>query len=180
MNTSFPLVEFIDNDNGQVDYARSYNWSSIDDQSGSAVQTTEFTLPPGLVPKTYLVKVIASGITSAPVTFSFVSPTSLSLCPGESGSLSVITAPQPATYQWLFNGTPLLNQTNAQLNFVVATTNQFGPLQPQSEERERHLHQFARAGFRRRLGDFPAARREFRPALSAKPLVGPRPGQGSA
>jgi len=126
MNSNYPLLEFIDNDNGQIDYARTYNWSSTGVQTGSAAQTTEFTLPAGLVPKTYLVKVIASGVTSAPVTFSFVTPNSLSLCPGESGSLSVITSPQPATYQWYFNGQALPNQTDAQLNFVSAATNQSG------------------------------------------------------
>jgi hypothetical protein len=126
MNSNYPLVEFIDNRNGHIDYARTFNWSSTGVQTGSAVQTTEFTLPPGLIPQTYWVKVTASGITSAPVTFSFITPASLSLCPGESGSLNVLTSPQPATYQWFFNNNPLVGQIDAQLNFVNATTNQSG------------------------------------------------------
>ena len=45
------------------------------------------------------------------------------MCPGDNGSLSVITTPQSATYQWLRNGSPVIGQTKAQLNIVNATTN---------------------------------------------------------
>ncbi len=92
----------------------------------SRIQSTEFTLSPGLIPETYLVSVTAAGLTSAPVTFSFVTPASLEMCPGDSGTLSVLTSPQPATYQWLFDNNPVPGETNAILNFVNASTNQSG------------------------------------------------------
>ena len=126
MACNYPLVTFEDTNNGHIDYARTYNWNSTGVRTGGAVQTTEFTLPPGLIPQSYLVSVSAVGVTSAPVTFSFVTPSSLSMCPGDSGTVSVIPSPQPATYQWLFNGNPLSGQTNSQLNFISATTNQSG------------------------------------------------------
>ena len=127
MNTDYPLIMFTDINNGHVDYGRTYNWSSTRVHSGSTPETTEFALPAGLIPQTYLVQISASGVTSAPVTFSFVTPSSLSLCPGDSGTLGVITSPQPGTtYQWLFNGSPLSGQTSPTLNIVSATTNQSG------------------------------------------------------
>jgi len=126
MDSNYPLIMFMDTNNGHIDYGRTYNWSSSGVQSGSTIETTDFTLPPGLNPQTYLVAISASGVTSAPVTFSFVTPSSLSLCPGDNGALSVIASPQPASYQWLFNGQPLSGQTSPQLNFVSATTNQSG------------------------------------------------------
>lgn len=56
-----------------------------------------------------------------------INPTSLALCPGDNGSLGVFyISPLPVTYQWFQNGLPLTGQTNQQLNFVSATTNQSG------------------------------------------------------
>ncbi len=126
MACNYPLVMFKDTNNGHVDYCRTYSWTSTGVQTGGAIQSTEFSLAPGLIPETYLVSVTAAGLTSAPVTFSFVLPTTLSMCPGDSGTLSVLTSPQPATYQWLFNNNPISGQTNSVLDFVSATTNQSG------------------------------------------------------
>lgn len=126
MDSDFPLVEFIDTDNGHIDYGRTFNWSSTGVQTGGAIETTEFALPAGLLPKTYEFKVIASGVTSAPVAFSFVTPNPLEMCPGESNALSVIPSPLPATYQWLFNGNSIAGQTNSTLILPYATTNQSG------------------------------------------------------
>ena len=124
MSTDYPLVQFMDTNNAHIDYARTFEWTTIGVGSGSG--SVDFSLPPGLIPQTYLVSVIANGIHSDPVVFSFVNPSSLALCPGDTGSLSVITAPQPATYQWFLNGNPVPNQTNAQLTIVNATTNDAG------------------------------------------------------
>jgi Immunoglobulin domain/Immunoglobulin I-set domain len=62
-----------------------------------------------------------------PPSITSVVPSSLALCPGDSGSLSVFyDSPLPVTYQWAQNGIPISGQTNQQLNFVSATTNQSG------------------------------------------------------
>ena len=69
----------------------------------------------------------ATLVVNYPPTITSVIPASLALCPGDSGSLSVLyTSPLPVTYQWAQNGTPIAGQTNQQLNFVSATTNQSG------------------------------------------------------
>jgi hypothetical protein len=124
MGTGFPIVQFRDTNNTHIDYARTFNWTLGGGAYGAG--SVDFTLPPGLIPQTYQVSVSANGVISDPVIFSFVNPSFLALCPGESGTLSVITTPQPATYQWLRNNNPLNNQTNAQLNIVNATTNDAG------------------------------------------------------
>jgi len=124
MATGYPIVQFLDTNNMHIDYARTFNWTTGGGVYGAG--SVDFTLPAGLIPQTYLVSVSANGVISTPVVFSFVTPSFLALCPGESGTLSVITAPQPATYQWLRNNIPVNNQTNAQLHIVNATTNNAG------------------------------------------------------
>jgi Immunoglobulin I-set domain/Kelch motif len=124
MSTDYPIIQFQDTNNAHIDYGRTFNWTGRGGAYGAG--TVEFTLPAGLIPQTYLVSVSANGIISDPVIFSFVTPSYLALCPGDNGTLSVITTPQPATYQWLRNGSPVSGQTNAQLNIVNATTNDAG------------------------------------------------------
>lgn len=126
MNDNYPIVMFTDTNTGHVDYARSFNWNCTGVRTGGKVVTTQFTLPAGLLPQNYLVQVSAAGITSAPVLFSFVNPSSLALCPGGSGSLSVTTSPQPASYQWYQNGMLIPFQTGATLSITNANTNQSG------------------------------------------------------
>jgi len=69
MATNYPLVRLTDGA-GNVYFARTFNWSSTALQTGSALQSTEFTLPPDAPDGTYALAVIASGIASAPVTLS--------------------------------------------------------------------------------------------------------------
>ncbi len=126
MNGNYPIVQFQDTNNNHIDYARTFNWSGTGVQTGGAVETTEFELPNGLVPQTYLLSVSANGLLSSPVVFSSVNPSSLALCPGDSGTLSIIPSPQPATYQWFLNNIAVPGQTNPSLNIVSATTNQAG------------------------------------------------------
>jgi hypothetical protein len=69
----------------------------------------------------------ATLVVNYPPTITSVTPSSLALCPGDTGSLSVFyTSPLPVSYQWAQNGLPLPGQTNQQLIFVSATTNQSG------------------------------------------------------
>lgn len=124
MDSNYPLVEFIDPNNGQVSYGRTFNWSSTGVQTGSAAESTDFALPDNLSLKTYNLVVTASGVASAPVAFSFVQPSYLALCPGDDASLTATAPPGPATYQWLSNGVPIPGQTGLTLNFIAATTNQ--------------------------------------------------------
>jgi hypothetical protein len=67
MATNYPLVRLTDGA-GNVYFARTSNWSSTALQTGAAVQSTEFTLPPDAPDGSYALAVIASGIASAPVT----------------------------------------------------------------------------------------------------------------
>ena len=69
MATNYPLVRLTDGE-GNVYFARTFNWSSTALQTGTALQSTEFTLPPDAPDGTYALAVIASGIASAPVTLS--------------------------------------------------------------------------------------------------------------
>jgi hypothetical protein len=77
--------------------------------------------------------VSVNGIISDPVDFSFVQPSFLALCPGESTTLKLLTPPDPTlNYQWSFSPSgfedakPLQGETNAELNIVSAQTNQTG------------------------------------------------------
>src|SRR5205085_10169171 len=48
MNTNFPLVRLTDS-GGNVSYGRTFNWSSTGVQTGSALVSTDFTLPSGVL-----------------------------------------------------------------------------------------------------------------------------------
>jgi hypothetical protein len=64
MSSNYPIVQITDS-SGQVLYARTYHWSSTSVATGSTPETTQFTLPAGIVGG-YSVSVIANGIASAP------------------------------------------------------------------------------------------------------------------
>ena len=130
MDSNYPIIQFKDMLNGHVDYGRTFHWSRNGVRLGSAPETVEFTLPPGLIPQPYEVSISVNGILSDPVIFSFVTPEFVAICPGESTTLKLITPPdRNLTYQWLFNGEFILGETNAQLNIVSAKTNQTGNYQ---------------------------------------------------
>ncbi|MGZ5545649.1 MAG: immunoglobulin domain-containing protein, partial [Limisphaerales bacterium] len=123
-HSNYPIIQFKDTNNAHVDYGRTFNWTGTGIYTGTT--STEFSLPAGLIPQTYLVQVSANGILSDPVVFSFVNPSSLALCPGDSGTLSGFASPQPTSYQWLFNGFAIPGQTSLQLHLNSVTTNQSG------------------------------------------------------
>jgi hypothetical protein len=67
-STNFPIVRFTAS-NGDVYYARSFNWSNTGVQTGSTPVTTEFVLPPAIPTGSYKLQLIASGIASNNFTF---------------------------------------------------------------------------------------------------------------
>ncbi len=54
-----------------VYYVRTFNWNSTGVQQGSAPDTTQFTVPPGLPAGTYSLVVTANGIGSDPYMFKY-------------------------------------------------------------------------------------------------------------
>jgi hypothetical protein len=47
MDSNYPIVEYIDT-HGNFHYAQSFNWSSTDVQTGSTMDSTNYTLPAGV------------------------------------------------------------------------------------------------------------------------------------
>ena len=67
MATNYPVIRLT---NGtKVWYARTFNWSSTNVQTGTALDSTLFTLPTGLPYGTYSLVVTANGIASDPISF---------------------------------------------------------------------------------------------------------------
>jgi hypothetical protein len=66
MASNYPIIRLTDA-NGNVSYARTFNWSSTGVATGSAPESVQFTLPAADAPGAYLVSVIGSGIASASV-----------------------------------------------------------------------------------------------------------------
>jgi len=70
MNSNYPLVRMT-NSAGQVYYARTYDWTSTGVMTSNEVVSTEFALPSSLPAGTYSLVVVANGIASGPVPFTF-------------------------------------------------------------------------------------------------------------
>ncbi len=73
MSSNYPIVRLTDS-NGDVSYARTYNWSSTGVATGTTPETTDFAATLGRAAGTYSVSVVASGIASNP--FSLTIPSS--------------------------------------------------------------------------------------------------------
>lgn len=69
MNSNYPIVRLTDPANGNVYYAKSYNWNSIGVRRIGKKDTAQFVLPNGLTQKTYQLVVVANGLASPPVSF---------------------------------------------------------------------------------------------------------------
>jgi hypothetical protein len=87
MASNYPIVQLV-NGAGQVFYARTFDWTSTGVELGSSVngaanslptESASFTLPAGFPLGTYSLYVVASGISSAPVTFANTLPTQMTL-----------------------------------------------------------------------------------------------------
>jgi hypothetical protein len=66
MASNFPVIRLTDA-NGNVSFARTFNWSSSSVATGSTPESVEFTLPAADSPGPYLISGIANGIASVPV-----------------------------------------------------------------------------------------------------------------
>jgi hypothetical protein len=77
MDSNYPLVRMTNSANGNVYYARTYNWSTSGVMTGSQPVTTEFALTTSILqnPGTYSLVVVANGNASAPVSFTVPSST---------------------------------------------------------------------------------------------------------
>jgi hypothetical protein len=95
MASNYPIIRLTDA-NGNVSYARTFNWSSTGVATGSTPESVEFTLPPADAPGAYLVSVIANGIASAPVLDIQMGTVNTSLAllvdPNNTGNLEVVNA----------------------------------------------------------------------------------------
>ena len=69
MLTNYPIVALKNCKNGTVTYARTFNWSSTGVDTGSLLETTDFSLPPAMASGSYRLSVSASGISSRSVRF---------------------------------------------------------------------------------------------------------------
>jgi hypothetical protein len=66
MASNYPIIRLTDA-NGNVSFARTFNWSSTGVATGSTPESVQFTLPAADAPGPYLVFVIANGIASTSV-----------------------------------------------------------------------------------------------------------------
>ncbi|HEY3969612.1 MAG TPA: kelch repeat-containing protein [Planctomycetaceae bacterium] len=71
-DSNYPIIR-ITTSGGTVKYAKSFNWTP-GVATGSAVVTTQFTMPPGFGPGTYTLNVITNGIASADYTLNILAP----------------------------------------------------------------------------------------------------------
>ncbi len=142
MNSNYPLVRMTDT-NGNVFYARTFNWSSTSVMTSNTVLTTEFTLPTNLVATVYSLVAVGNGFSSDPVPFSTTltitaQPQGLTVNPGTNVTFSVTASGVvPLTYQWSLNASNILGATNSSLtlsnvqvsdagSYSVLVSNNFG------------------------------------------------------
>lgn len=69
MATNYPIARLTDATNGNVYYAKTYNWNSTGVRRAGKKDSSQFSLPAGLPQKTYQLQIIANGIASDPVSF---------------------------------------------------------------------------------------------------------------
>ncbi len=69
MATNYPIIVFKSSQNGEVTFARTFDWSSTGVATCKTLETTRFVVPSKLSPGTYDLSVIANGISSRSVSF---------------------------------------------------------------------------------------------------------------
>jgi len=115
---NYPLVRMSNSVSGNVYYARTYNWSSNGVMTGTNIVSTEFMVPANLPAGNYSLVVVADGISSTQVSFTFnPDPLSITLLNGfdSSGSIGGPFRPDDQAY--------FLNNTSASsLNWSLINT----------------------------------------------------------
>lgn len=106
MDSNYPLVRMTNMNNGNVYYARTYNWNSTSVMTGNRIIATDFVLPTNLPSADYMLVAVANGISSDPIAFS------TSLQP-------VIVQPVLSSNEFLFSFATVTGQ-----NYVVEYKNQ--------------------------------------------------------
>ena len=109
MSTNYPIVELTDSAHN-VYYAKTTNWS-IGVATGNLPVSTDFTLPPGLSPGYYGLSVVANGVASSAVPFSYgptivnAAAANSSIVTGETTVLNVLGTDQASASPLMFNWT---------------------------------------------------------------------------
>lgn len=117
MNSNYPLIRMT-NAVGNVYYARTFNWSSTGVMTGSTPESTDFTVPAGLPVGTYSLVVVANGISSDPVSFTYV-PDALQFTPLAGFNAS---GPNGGPFNVTSQSFALTNYGAASLNWSVINT----------------------------------------------------------
>jgi hypothetical protein len=140
MSSNYPLVRLTSGT--KVYYARSFNWNSTSVQTGNSHDTAQFTLPSGLPSGLYSLVVVANGIPSDSVTFSYYPCTSdsnamsflsintgneISTCNGTPINLSASSSGGigNTTFNWMpgnLNGTSPAISPSASTNYTVTVS----------------------------------------------------------
>ncbi len=105
MNTNYPIVRLKSGSN--VYYARTHHWNHTGVQTGSLQDTTLFDLPGNIPTGTYSLYVVANGIASDPLTFTFTPFPGLTspliapgICSGSTFSYNAVANSTNVTMQW--------------------------------------------------------------------------------
>jgi hypothetical protein len=91
MSENYPIVLLTDS-TGHVYYARTYSWSSVGVQTGSALERTRFELPAGMPAGTYSLAVVASGIASNPMTVTITANEIPAISQGSAAGAAVVAS----------------------------------------------------------------------------------------
>jgi hypothetical protein len=120
MDSNYPLVRLTNTNDGNVYYARTYNWNSTSVMTGNRLIGTDFAVPTGLATADYSLVVVANGFSSDPVPF--LSATSLPLITlqpksqtvpaGTNVTFTIAAAGSSLSYFWRRNGSFIPGATN--------------------------------------------------------------------
>jgi hypothetical protein len=137
MDSNYPLVRMTNNSNGNIYYARTYNWSSTSVMSSNLPVTTEFAVPASAPAGNYSLVVVANGISSDLAQFCYRVPPAVSLQPA-SQTLALLSTTAfsltssgcaPLSYQWTKNGANIGGATASSFSISNAMVSDSGNFQ---------------------------------------------------
>jgi hypothetical protein len=120
MDSNYPLVRLTNTNNGNVYYARTYNWNSTSVMTGNRLIGTDFVPPTGLPTADYALVVVANGISSDSIAFlSATSPPLVTVQPksqtvpaGTNVTFTIAAAGSSLSYFWRRDGSFISGATN--------------------------------------------------------------------